>query len=78
MQKYFDDECLNVKDVASVLELDTAQVYRLFKTSRIESQLDDNGKFYTKKACIIDYLDDKVPSGFNVVENSSLNSMNML
>ena len=47
MHKLFDDEFLTIKDTASILELDTSQVYRLFRDNKIIHNLDKNGNLYT-------------------------------
>lgn len=71
MHKLFDDEFLTIKDTASVLEVDTSQVYRLFRDNKIIHNLDKNGNLYTKKANLIEFLNGKLPSGFSVVEEQS-------
>tara|TARA_A100001037_G_scaffold160291_1_gene144453 strand:+ start:156 stop:383 length:228 start_codon:yes stop_codon:yes gene_type:complete len=64
MHKIYNLEKLYIKDAASVLELDSSQVSRLFRAGRIRSYQDHTGKQFTKEADLIEFLSGKLPTGF--------------
>ena len=64
MHKIYNLEKLYIKDAASVLELDSSQVSRLFRAGRIRSYQDHTGKQFTKEADLIEFLSSKLPTGF--------------
>ena len=64
MHKNYNLEKLYIKDAASVLELDSSQVSRLFRTGRIRSYQAQTGKQFTKQADLIEFLSSKLPTGF--------------
>ena len=61
-----------VKDAAQILEMDQSQTYKLFKENRIRNFQDEKTKRnYTTRSDLVEFLNTRIPSGFQVIENET-------
>lgn len=67
IEKKYDSHHLDRKQAAAVLEVDTSQVSRMFRSGRIKSYYNAaENEHFTTEADIISYLASRLPSGYSV------------
>lgn len=73
INKIYDDKQLDKKAAASILDLDTSQVSRMFRSGRIKNYYDESSKTnFTTEADLISYLNSRLPSGFHASMSDDL------
>ena len=75
ISKEYDSECLSIREAASVLEVDSSLVSRLFREGRLHHYENSNRKHFTTETDIQNYLSSRLPSGFVAMAESEHLSM---